>query len=58
MDSEQYFQMCEQMGFEQMGILCFYLQLFREQMGFSMIFYQTTVVSTILLQFIREQVGI
>ena len=44
--------------FKQMRILWFFLQLFREQMGISAISYQMRLFFTILLQRVREQMGI
>ena len=44
--------------FEQMEILRFFLQLFREQMGISAVSYQMRLFFTILLQLVREQMEI
>ena len=41
-----------------MGILRFFLQLFREQMGISAISYQVRLFFTVSLQIVREQMGI
>ena len=41
-----------------MGILRFFLQLFREQMGISAISYQMRLFFTVSLQIVREQMGI
>ena len=43
---------------EQMEISCFFLQLFREQMGISVISYQMRLFFTVSLQIVREQMGI